>query len=399
MAWFHFCSANHNKIGRSTLSDMMDWFNAGLSELGHKVTSSDHSVEAGAINIFWERFGPGMGETIASTGVTFGIVATEIPDGFAFNYRREPEWKVRFDSFAEVAKRASFIWTMVESTAPFYSQYCSTAYMELGFSERLIPRYIGEHPEHDFSFFGLRTPHREALVERLRRNSEVFWPDKFLSPNEVGELIGKTKIGLSFKQSAQWPISSPTRLGRLLMAKRGVAAEFVPIATRQSQIAGICPESSDYAEYALELLHSDWKARAEHTFDAYCSRMPMSAIVEQILDCTILGKLPLNAAGFHSTKINLGRSMADPPRLIGTRVIALEATMEERTRRLAALEASLEERTRRLAALEASLEERTRRLAALETIMEERTRRLATLEATLVERMRDRRTEKEPGDA
>jgi hypothetical protein len=355
MAWFHFCIANHNKVGRSTLTDMADWFKAGLRELGHAVTFSDHSVETGAINIFWERFRPGVENEIARAGIVYGIVATEIPDGHAFNWRLEPEWKARFDSFHEVASHASFIWTMIESTLPFYSQFCPTAYIELGFTERLIPRYIHDEPEHDFCFFGLRTPHREIVVEKLRKHAEVIWPDNFLSPDEIGKLIGKSKIGLSFKQSARWPIPSPTRLGRLMMAKRVVAAEFVPVSTRQGELAGICPESSDYSEYALGLLNSDWKRRAEDVFESYRTQMPMRRIMQHTLDCTVTGaglskskngtqmrrwkpsstQAPIfgnasaklrriaavlrhKAARLASTKIDMAQKMADPPVLIDT---------------------------------------------------------------------------------
>jgi hypothetical protein len=292
VAWFHFCTANHNEVGRSTLVDMANWFAAGLLDLGHKVTFSDSYVESGALNVFWDRFRPQMREELAKAGIAYGIVATEIPDGHAFNWRKEPEWKERFDAFHDMARGASFIWTMVESTLPFYSQFCGTSYMELGFSERLIPSQTFSQHDYDFSFFGLRTPYREQLVERLRTYARVEWPENFLSPHEVAELIGRSKIGLSFRQSEVWPIPSPTRLGRLMMAKRGVAAEYVPVATKQGEIAGICPQSSDFAEYALEMLNSDWKQRAESVFDAYRDKMPMRDIMQRVLDQTVDGLQP-----------------------------------------------------------------------------------------------------------
>jgi len=289
MAWFHFCSANHNKTGRSSLVDQADWFKAGLLDLGHKVTFSDSDVEARAINIFWEYFLPGMAEEIAKTGIVYGIVATEIPDGSGFNWRQEPWWQIRFESFHEVASRASFIWSMAESAVPFYSQFCPTAYMELGFSERLIPDYIDEKPEHDFCFFGQRTLYRDEAIKKIRKYANVEWPEMFPSSDEVGKLIGKSKIGLCFKQSEQWPLPSQTRLGRLTMAKRGVAAEFVTVPTRQGEITGLCPESSDFVDYAMGMLHSDWKHRAEEVFENYRSEMPMSDIMQSALDRTIVG--------------------------------------------------------------------------------------------------------------
>lgn len=285
--WFHFCTFNHDPVGRSTLVDMADWFEAGLTDLGHRVTFSDTQVEPGAINLFWECFSPGMGAQIRKTGVKYGIIATEIPDGNAFNWRTEPHWRERFDAFFEAASRASFIWTMVESTVPFYSRFCSTAFMELGWSEKLIPPYINTEPEVDFSFFGLKTPYRIDTIERIRKYTHVEWPDNFLSAADVGRLIGRTRVGLNFKQSEQWPIPSPTRLGRFMMAKRDLASEYTEVATRQGEILGMAPHGQDFVDFALDRLNSNWKERAERSFEDYRNKMPMRKIMESVLDKTL----------------------------------------------------------------------------------------------------------------
>jgi hypothetical protein len=315
MAWFHFCTGNHHEIGRATLGDMADWFEAGLLELGHKVTFSDSRVEPYAINLFWEYFGPEDAERIARSGVSYGIVATEIPDGAAFNWRREQAWKVRFDSFQEVAKRASFIWSMVESAVPFYSKFSPTAFLELGFSERLVPDYVNHEPENDFCFFGLRTPYREEAIEKIRKYAQVEWPDGFPSTLGVGKLIARSKIGLCFKQSEMWPIPSQTRLGRLMIGKRGVAAEYVPIPTRHGEIAGLCPLAFDFSDYALDLLHSDWKRRADEVFEHYRSRMPMRDILQDVLDRTVSDVL-ISKSGTSAASIDIGfvpYSYIEPP--------------------------------------------------------------------------------------
>jgi hypothetical protein len=309
MTWFHFCTANHNEIGKSTLIDMGDWFEAGLLDLGHEVTFSENHVEAGAINLFWECFAPGMGKEIAKAGIVYGIIATEIPDGYGFNWRPEPEWKARFDAFHEVASRASFIWAQIESTLPFYAQFCPAAFSALGFSERLIPDYIDQVPARDFCFFGLRTPYREEAVKKIRKYAKVEWPETFLSREGVAGLIAASKIGLSFKQSEQWPVPSPPRLGRLMLAKRGVAAEFVPVATQQGELVGLCPKDADFSDYALGILNSDWKRRANDVFENYRSEMPMRNIMERVLDQTLLG---IGATGV-SSKAPVSASNAASP--------------------------------------------------------------------------------------
>ncbi|NWB87265.1 hypothetical protein [Pseudomonas gingeri] len=314
MAWFHFCTANHHEVGKSTLVDMADWFQAGLLELGHKVTFSRTHVEKSAINIFWEYFEPGMLAEIVRSKIDYGIIATEIPDGKGFNWRDEPEWVTRFQTFAEVARNAKFIWTMVESSVPFYSRFCPAAYIELGFSEHLIPASLNKNPTVDFCFFGLRTPYREKVVEQLGKHASVEWPQNFLSPAGVIELIGNSRIGLNFKQSAQWPIPSPTRLGRLMMAKRVVAAEYVPVFTRQGEIAGICPETIPFHEYALSLLNFAWRQRADAVFERYKATLPMKLIMEKVLDSTMCYPVTPGESGAVPLKLL-------PPMLVGENAI------------------------------------------------------------------------------
>lgn len=310
--WFHFCTSNHNAIGRETLEDMYNWFQAGLSELGHQVTISSEEVHEGAINIFWENFLPGMGDKIKRTKTIYGIVATEIPFGDSFNGRSDGPWPLRWKGFPEVASGASFIWTMVESTVPFYSQFAPTAFMELGYSELLVPKKTIENPDIDFSFFGLRTPYREKVIKKLEKKAKVLCPKKFLTSEGVSELIARTKVGLSFKQSETWPIPSPTRLGRHLMAKRGLVTEHTSVITRQAELVSVVPEGRDFVEFALEKLKT-WKADAEIAFERFRIEMPMKSILENILDQT--GVLGLSLASFDNRSIKI---VLDPPQLLKT---------------------------------------------------------------------------------
>ncbi len=293
MVWFHFCTANHNQMGRASLNDQAEMFEAGLLDLGHRVTFSDHTVEPAAINIFWECFSPAAVKRMAALTVPYGIIATEIPDGTGFNWRREKKWLTRYEGFKTVAARAAFIWSAYEAAMPFYESFCPSVFVDFGFSERLIPSYSHQVPIHDFSFYGLSTPYREHAIDKIRRHANVQWPKTFLTPQQVGELIGQSKIGINFKQSEGWPVPSGTKLMRLMMAKRGVASEYVPVATRQGEIAGICPPDVDFADYALELLHGDYKARADAVFERYRAELPMAAILERAIDHTIPAVMPL----------------------------------------------------------------------------------------------------------
>ncbi|PZO41446.1 MAG: hypothetical protein DCF19_09590 [Pseudanabaena frigida] len=284
---FHLCFANHNPMGRQTLLDMADWFECGLLELGHQVSRSDSQLDPNAVNILWEYFLPGFGKAIRDTGVVYGIVATEIPDGDGFNWRRDGEWCQRWQGFSEAAEGADFIWTMVEETVPFYSQFAPTAYMELGFSQALVPLLKPSQREIDFGFWGLATPYRLSVIERLQKYVRVEWPQKLLSTSQLQDFMSHIKIGLSFKQSDQWPVPSPTRLGRLLHARVGIAAERTRVTTRQSALVKTVPDGSDFVDFALELLHGTWKEEAENAFEQYRQKLPMRLIMEEILDKTV----------------------------------------------------------------------------------------------------------------
>jgi putative peptidoglycan lipid II flippase len=285
---FHICLANHDPVGRLTLVDMIDWVSAGLKELGHSVTVSPNSLDISAINLIWEQFYPGFAEELRQSKAVFGIVATEIPTGREFNHRDDGIWPLRFRLFPSVAKRAAFIWTTVEQTVPFYSQFAPTAYLELGFSEALIPEPRQVAQDVDFFFCGLATPHRRAIIEELQRHCKVVWPSQILSKEDLSLLIARSKIGLSFRQSPTWPVPSPTRLGRLLMAKKGIVSETTPVVTRQSSLIPLLPPEVNLSEFALQFLRSgEWKVRAEEAFEEYRRTMPMREIMHRVLTATV----------------------------------------------------------------------------------------------------------------
>lgn len=267
--------------------DMQDWIRAGLEDLGHRVTMSATRVDPSAINIFWEDFDPDFADQLRSLDVAYGIFATEVADGGGFNNRREPEWVERYRVFPEVAKRAQFIWTTVESSVDFYKEFAPTSFVEFGFSPKLV-RISTEVPYFDFSFFGLRTPHRESIIGRLRKaGCKVVWPSFLLEQKDLFQLIDQSKVGLSFRQSGAWPIPSPTRLGRYMHAKRVIACEWTPQHTRQSQILRHPQESDEIVEFVFSLLRSDLRAEALRVFEDYRERLPMKRVMETVLDKTL----------------------------------------------------------------------------------------------------------------
>lgn len=286
--WFHLYLGNHDDIaGRNSLYDMVEWLVAGLTDLEHHVTVGD-TIAPQAMNIIWDNFRHGDERLVANGGFRFGLIATEIPTGATFNWRDEPPWPERRQAFEAVAPHAQFIWSTVEDSVPQYQRFAPAGYLELGFSERMIdPICSTAKPRFDFAFYGLLTPYRVSILEKLRRHCDIIVPETFLEGKAINKFIASAKIGICFKQSPSWPIPSPTRVGRLLHARRGIAAEFAARPTRVGQLIPMAGETADFAEFCLERLQEPWKLRADAALERFRATMPMRLILEKLLDTTL----------------------------------------------------------------------------------------------------------------
>lgn len=277
---FHFTMLNHDEIGKKTLFDMYYWFRASLEELGHAVTFSDH-LNPFAINAIWENFSVESGSALAESGLQYGIVATEIPVNGTFNNRSDGLWGRRWAGFLAAAKNALFIWSMVDKAIAVYEKMAPACFIELGFTQALVPAWVNCKVKfkYDFCFLGNITEYRRNMLKRLEKEASVFYSNDFFSWGKMGEVFKMCKIGLALRLSEDWPIPSPTRIGRLLHSKRGIASEWTLFQTRQSQLVRCSEKSEDFCDYALHLLSTDWEEMAEERFQQYRKCLPMKNIM------------------------------------------------------------------------------------------------------------------------
>lgn len=321
--WIHICLGNHAGPGRESLYDLVEWLVTGLTDLKHKVTVGD-AVAPHALNLLFEHFRDEDERIIAQRDFKFGLIATEIPTGNTFNWRDEAPWPERRRSFEKIAPYAQFIWSTVEEPVDRYRRFAPCEYLELGFSEQLVdPVFAKTAPTADFCFYGLSTPYRAAVIAELERHCNILLPKQFLKAPEINSFIASAKIGICFKQSPNWPIPSQTRVGRLLHARRGIAAEFTPWPTRAGNLVTMAGEKGDFAQYCLECLRAPWKARAEQAYERFKATMPMKEIMERLLDCTLLHhSADCTLKGLAGTddhaRIEVDFTAPNEPHLIGT---------------------------------------------------------------------------------
>jgi hypothetical protein len=292
---FHFTMLNHDEVGKRTLIDMYYWFRAGLTELGHDVTFSNH-LHPSAINVIWENFSKESGEALAKSGLKYGIIATEIPIDGTFNNRIDGLWEKRWSGFLAASTNAMFIWSMVQAAIPIYDDLAPAHFIELGFTDALVPSWVDNKVtfKYDFCFLGNLTEYRRTIIERLEKKAKVYYSDRFLDWKGMLAIFKTSKIGLTLRQTRDWSIPSPTRIGRLLHSKRGIASEWTPYTTRQSQLITCSEKDEDFCEYALKLLATDWKQAAEERFEEYRKRLPMNEVMLKALNkiCPVITLRP-----------------------------------------------------------------------------------------------------------
>jgi hypothetical protein len=289
---FHFCTYNAIGAGKGTLLDMYLWLQAGLEDLGHEVTFSDEALSPSALNVIWEGFSRESGEELRISSFEYGLIVTEFMDGSGFNKgtpqsdrtdRRDEAYRLRWDGFQSAASRARFFWSMVQSNVAGLRQQAPASFIELGYSDRLVPA-AAEDPTIDFSFTGIVTPHRQRILESLEKRAQVVWHRQLLPLAERDRLFLATRVNLSPNKTVDWQMPSPTRVGKALLSKRGIALDRTPQRTRQSNLVECCPEGMDYVDFALARLNQDWRSTAEAAFERYRAELPMKAIMERVLD-------------------------------------------------------------------------------------------------------------------
>jgi hypothetical protein len=297
---FHFSAFNHSESGRQTLLDMYLWLQAGLEELGHHVSFSETELDPSAVNVVWECFMGGDGERLRDSGLRYGVIVTEFVDGGGFNFgnpmavgpsRRDASYHRRWLGFNAAMDGAAFAWSMVESNVELLAHQRPAAFVELGYSSRLLPKQ-DVSPDLTFSFTGLVTPYRREILERLSARARVVWQPHLFPLAERDTIVQRTCWNLSINKTGDWQMPSPTRLGRVLHASRGIVLDRTPQRTRQSSLVTAPPDGMEFVEWALASLGRDWRAEGREALERYREELPMRQITEALLEKTVASRGP-----------------------------------------------------------------------------------------------------------
>src|SRR5207248_9728377 len=121
-----------------------------------------------------------------------------------------------WEGFQLAARNEQFIWCLMDQAEPAYAQFAPTAYLELGFTERLVPDERRPAPRFTFSFAGVPRDHRQAIIDGLLKHASVGYAGGLVDQEDQLRILRHGRMGLALKQSPEWRWASPARLGRLV---------------------------------------------------------------------------------------------------------------------------------------------------------------------------------------
>lgn len=279
--------------GAVTLNDYRAVITDGLQQLGHEVLFSPDRLARDAMNIVFEAFQEPLLAHLRENRPDFLIVATEHPSILAdgtirLNQRTDPEFLARSAGLVEAVKLSKGVFTLWPSSEEWYRQYAPCSYWEFGYSEALAAEYAAAatgEPDLDYSFAGVLTDYRIAILDRLQQAGLTVGHIPGLRPvAERNRLIMRSKRVLCLRQNETWPMGSASRVAGALHAARLPVQECVPVETRPCDLVSQPEPGRNFIDHCRYLADRSWDVSARVLASEYRDRMPCRLTMERALD-------------------------------------------------------------------------------------------------------------------
>lgn len=244
---FLFWLAAHNPMGKRSLEDVIGIFGKQLRALGHDAiwdpNDDKYIIGPDCYNILVEGFTEKVIELIAAgyqKGARFVCLATEEPTPKGFNHGLDPEMIKRQEIFPKAMKYFEAILHLVpgQHVTDWYSQWCPTAPVELGFAQSLIRPGVQQQlyglvrpePPYDFGFYGSLSWRRKKLLNKLASkartgNKAIRLVNDFTTQDQRDAAMSQAKVIIQIRKFDEMGLVSSSRCNTALMLGRPVVAE------------------------------------------------------------------------------------------------------------------------------------------------------------------------------
>ena len=275
------------------VSDAVRFVRLALEAEGASVRVGTNQLDAGAINLFFDRFyeDQTLPHQMNLAGIRYGLVCTEAlsTDG-TWNYGAEGGDGAEFSAFELAARGAAFVWCLLEESVPACAAMnANTAYLPFGFLPGMetLRRAPAKGRDIDVLLCGLPSPRRDAIMQEFADDGlAVCYPAMPVPAHMRDALMERSRINLSIQKTDAHEIISVSRICHSVINRTPVFLE-----TRQpdANFAKLCltaaPGGTDAAKRHLR--DTDLEAWAEARYQELADTMPMVATMKRVLAKTL----------------------------------------------------------------------------------------------------------------
>jgi hypothetical protein len=252
---FNIAMGNHgDAVSTASLDPLVEYMRGALSICGYEVTVGWDTIRPDAVNLLFEYFvDRNLVDNIVSlrrrSSVKFGIVATDLIVGSSIpdaKYSMPLDGHMvpnRIQGFETLAREVHFVWSWLQRTADAARRHNPVSEcFPVGHVAEVPARLRRSPRDIEVLFLGMRTPHRDRVLDALRSHGLKVvcvgqgFPSEHHSRRILESLIDRSKIGLNLNLLSERELSdidprfaSGMRIVSFLERETCVVSEETPL--------------------------------------------------------------------------------------------------------------------------------------------------------------------------
>ncbi len=255
-----------------------------LEDLGHRVILSGATVDSSCVNLIIGAYflSKESNTALIKSGVKYANVNTEIIGNDMLNHNPS---KVDFlGAYMPMIKSGLFAWDVVQNNIAQYGAYGASAHFaRWGFHPKL--KDISHHAtkDLDYYFFGMMSPRRKALIERINVAGFKGEVDNSCPYFLRNDRISRAKIQLNIIQDNKYSHVNSFRICYLANNECYILSEPEDDPADYLMYADIADEASLIEQMSVALQRDRWRDKAA-VAAAKFETIKMTDIMEELLD-------------------------------------------------------------------------------------------------------------------
>jgi len=264
--------------------DLMLSLKFALEENGHDVMVSGKYIHANRFNLLVGAYflNANDAQSIINSGVRFSHVNTEIIANDLLNHNPK---KVDFlNLYLPFMQAGEFIWEVVIDNMKEHERYGNNAhFLQLGYLEGLDEINRTREKEFDYYFFGLLSPRRVEILNKLNGYGYKGIVDGFCPYFVRNDRIERAKIQLNLIQDDIYTHVNPLRIGYLANNECAILSEKENDEVGYLDYATVT-ETDVLLDTMTAMLENDnYRQLGSEKYAAY-KKKPMKILIQDLLN-------------------------------------------------------------------------------------------------------------------